>query len=280
MRVERIERIEDERLSDYDNVREAELVKKRGVFIAESRLVVATLLERSRFVARSVLLSEKRLASMMPLLETLDDTVPVYVAPQAVLDAVIGFSVHRGVLASGTRAEPDDVPALLEGTPRTIVVLEGVNNHDNIGGIFRSAAALGAGAVLLDPRCADPLYRKSIRVSLGAALTVPFARADDWPGTLATLARAGYTTVALTPRADATPLDRVASPSGRFALVVGTEGEGLTEEAMEQCTLRARIPITDAVDSLNVATACAIALYATRRAEAGETPSVAPPPSD
>jgi tRNA G18 (ribose-2'-O)-methylase SpoU len=201
--------------------------------------------------------------------------VPVYVVPPAVMTRVTGFNMHRGCLAAGERPRPAVWTDLvgcggfrLKPEARTLVVLERVANADNVGGVFRNAAALGASAVLLDAASVDPLYRKAIRTSMGAALAVPFARAEPWPDALRTLAGRGFSTVALTPAPAARPLADVIDAIGGtrpVALVLGHEGDGLTPAALDACTHRARIPIGPGVESLNVAAAAAVALYEQRR---------------
>jgi tRNA G18 (ribose-2'-O)-methylase SpoU len=188
----------------------------------------------------------------------------VYVVPLAVMTGVTGFNIHRGCLAMAERPRP--LPwADLVSSARTLIVLERVANADNVGGVFRNAAAFGADAVLLDADSTDPLYRKAIRTSMGAALQVPFARAEPWPTVLRTLASRGFATVALTPASTAPPLAAaIADATARarpVALVLGHEGEGLTPGAIDACTHHARIPIAAGLDSLNVAAAAAVALY-------------------
>ncbi|MCW2740122.1 MAG: hypothetical protein JWR45_544 [Blastococcus sp.] len=199
----------------------------------------------------------------------LGEDVTAYVADKWVLSEVIGFRLTRGALASADRRPPADLDALLAGpdpsAPRRLAVLEGLNDHENLGSIARSAVALGIDGLLLDPRCADPLYRRSVRVSMGHVLTLPFAVLSDWPGDLDRLHEAGYTTVALTPAPDAVDLDDldpVAHP--RTAVLLGAEGPGLTPEAQQAARVRARIPMRAGVDSLGVAAAAAIA-FATLR---------------
>jgi tRNA G18 (ribose-2'-O)-methylase SpoU len=257
MTVVRISSVEDTRVADFIAVREAEWVKRRGIFIAEGTEVVRVMVEHGRFPPKSLLLSEKRVEGMQDVLQKLAPDIPVYVAPQEVMDGIAGFPIHRGCLAAGERRE-DTAEALLEGLPdaRTIVVLEAIANHDNVGGIFRNALAFGADAVLLDPRAADPLYRKAIRVSMGATLRVPFARGEH----LVALLRArGFTCCALTPN-DATPIGEFAWPD-RTAIFLGTEGEGLDARTLAACDQRLAIPMAPNVDSLNVATASGIALF-------------------
>src|SRR3954462_15760983 len=199
----------------------------------------------------------------------LPEGVAAYEADKWVLSEVIGFRLTRGVLASADRRPPADLDALLAGpdptAPRRLAVLEGLNDHENLGSIARSAVALGVDGLLLDPRCADPLYRRSVRVSMGDVLALPFAVLPDWPGDLQRLHDAGYLTVALTPADDAVDLaeiDPVAAP--RTAVLLGAEGPGLTAEAQQAVRVRARIPMRSGVDSLGVAAAAAIA-FATLR---------------
>jgi tRNA G18 (ribose-2'-O)-methylase SpoU len=194
--------------------------------------------------------------------------VPLYVAPKSVMSAVAGFDLHRGCLALGEPSALLSLPSALEAATRskTVLVLEAIANHDNVGASFRNARGFGVGAIFLDPRCADPLYRKAIRVSMGATLTVPFARMADWPGDLSKLEASGFSLAALTPRADAIDLVELARGSGappsKIALVLGTEGEGLSSEVLERAHYRWRIPMAEGADSLNVAVASAVALFA------------------
>jgi tRNA G18 (ribose-2'-O)-methylase SpoU len=258
--IVQVESLADPRLDDYRNVPDPELLRARGVFVAEGRLVVRRLLEASSFATRSVLLTPAAYEQLAATVQPHAD-LPVYVVPQDTMNAIVGFNIHRGCLAIGERPQPRGYDALIAGGSR-VIVLERVSNADNVGGIFRSAAAFGADAVLFGPGCADPLYRKAIRTSIGAALTVPFATLPDWPGDLGRLRRAGFQLVALTPAADALLL-RAAVPrdTARVAVLVGHEGEGLTEEALQAADIRACIPMTAGVDSLNVAAAASIALY-------------------
>jgi tRNA G18 (ribose-2'-O)-methylase SpoU len=252
----------DERLADYGNVPDPELLSRRGLFVAEGRLVVRRLLAAS-LVTRSVMVTRPALEPLRDLLGP-EPEVAVYLVPQGVMDEVTGFNVHRGCLALGVRPPRHDWRALAAAA-RLVVVLERVGDADNVGSIFRSAHAFGADAVLLGPACADPLYRKAIRTSMGAALTVPFADVTPWPDALRELAGSGWKIVGLTPTSEETLGERApgspGDPGPRTAIVLGHEGEGLTSAAMDACTARARIPINPAVDSLNVATAAAIALY-------------------
>jgi tRNA G18 (ribose-2'-O)-methylase SpoU len=258
---------DDPRVADYRHVREGDLVGRRGAFVAEGEMVLRTLIERGRFRLRSVLLGRSRLVKLTPWLVRLGPEVPVYMADPTVLMAVAGFDIHRGVLALGDRgAEPS--PAELLGAlgpgPRVVVALQALTNHDNVGGLFRSAAAFGADAVLLDERCCDPLYRKAIRVSIGAAVCLPFARAASTESMIAALRSAGFVTLALSPRRDAVDIVELRAPGrmpARAALLLGTEGPGLSAGAMQAAEHVVRIAIHPEVDAVNVSTAGATALH-------------------
>jgi tRNA G18 (ribose-2'-O)-methylase SpoU len=259
--VIRVDDPHDSRLDTYRNVPDPDLLIRDGLFIAEGRLVVRRLIEGERFPVRSVMLTE---AALVPLHEVLatQDTLTVYVVPQAVMNDITGFNIHRGCLAIGERPRPCDWREVMKDAWRAIA-LERIANADNVGSVFRSAAAFGVNAVLLERTCTDPLYRKAIRTSMAAALTVPFAEAEPWPEALQELARVGWNVVALTTSRDAPALrDVAADVSARPVVVVaGHEGDGLSDAALAMCTHHARIPMTNDVDSLNVATAAAIALY-------------------
>jgi tRNA G18 (ribose-2'-O)-methylase SpoU len=258
----------DPRLAPYAGLRDAHL-REQGLavsdpagatFIAEGQLVVRQLV-RSRLPVVSLLTTPTRLETIRDMVAGLPPAVPVYLASQAVMNTVAGFNIHRGLLAVGERPPTPDLDRLLAAA-RTLVTLEDLSNHDNIGGIFRAAAALGgqASAVLLSPRCADPLYRKSIRVSMGTALCIPFATLAPWPETLLRVRRAGFTLIALTPAPDAIPIHEIPPPA-RPALLLGAEGPGLTPAAQAAADLRVRIPIDPGFDSLNVVVAAGIALH-------------------
>ena len=220
--------------------------------------MLRTLVRAGRHGLDSVLLAEKRVAGLQDALDALPAGVPVYAAPQSVLDGVVGFHIHRGVLALGRRApEPAIEPLLRALGPRALMlVLFGIGNHDNMGGLFRNAGAFGVDAVLLDPTCCDPLYRKAIRVSVGAALTVPFARFEGDPVEL--LARHGFTALALSPSGH-TPLATLKRPE-RAAVLLGAEGLGLPPALLAR-TATVSIPMAGAFDSLNVATTSGIVLH-------------------
>jgi tRNA G18 (ribose-2'-O)-methylase SpoU len=254
----RIESDADERLADFRNIPDPDLLVRRGLFVAEGRLVVTRLLE-SGLQTRALLVTETALASLTESIG--NDGFPVYVATQAVMNSVAGFNFHRGCLAIGVRPSARDWRQVVSGA-RRLIVLERVGNVDNIGAIFRNAAAFGVDGVLLQADCADPLYRKAIRTSMAASLTIPYA-VVPWPDALSELGEAGWATIAMTPTADAALLEPIASTLADrpIAIVLGHEGDGLTDEACAACTHRARIAMADGVDSVNVATAAAIALY-------------------
>jgi tRNA G18 (ribose-2'-O)-methylase SpoU len=252
---------DDLRLADYAALTDAVLRKRyerqHGVLIAEGPTPVRALLT-SPYPVRSVLLAEDRLTAMRDVVARV--TAPVYVVPQPLLEQVVRFRLHQGVLACGERLPATGVAQVLARAER-LFVLEGLNDHENLGALFRTARALGIDGVLLGPSCADPLYRRCVRVSMGQVLHVPFARATSIEGLLADLAAAGVESVALTPDPAAVPLAELELGQARVALLLGAEGPGLSGEALAGATHRARIPIAADVDSLNVAAAGAIAGY-------------------
>ena len=251
----------DPRVTPYVAVRERDLVGRQGGFIAEGEVVLRVLLGgRGRCRAASVLVAENRLARLAPLLAAAPDETPVYVATQTVMDAITGFHIHRGILAHGVRPVDPGAAALLARLPARALVMAlfGVANHDNMGGLFRNAAAFGADAVLIDPGCCDPLYRKAIRVSVGAALTVPFARLAPGEDALALLADAGIMALALSP-AGAAPVSTLVRPE-RVAVLLGAEGPGLPPELLAHARTVA-IPMAAGWDSLNVVAASAVVLH-------------------
>lgn len=262
MVVERITRADDPRIAAYRDVPDPELVRLRGLFIAEGRLVVRRVIEDGRYRVQSLLVSEAARRGLEPVLRGMAPHVPVYVCEATDFLGITGHDLHRGCLALVERPAATPVEELLAST-RTLVALEAVTNADNVGGVFRNAAAFGAGGVLLSPTSCDPLYRKAIRTSIAAALRVPFARVDDWPAVLSRVRAAGFTIVALTPREPSESLEAFASRPrpARLALVVGSEGGGLTPAVEATSDHRVRIPIGDGVDSLNLAVAVGIALY-------------------
>ena len=266
MSVDRIQHADDSRVAGYRGVRDGVLMRSAGLFVAEGRHIVRRVIESGRYRVLSVLVNDGALQDLEPALARLDAEVPILVGGAKVLEAIAGYDVHRGCLALVHRPPPLTLEDLA-ATATVLVVLESVSNADNVGGVFRNAAAFGADAVLLSPTCCDPLYRKAIRTSMGATLQVPYARAaaDDWPDVLARVKAAGLTIVALTPREPAETLEAFASRPRpkRIARVVGTEGSGLSRAVEDAADYRVKIPIT-AVDSLNLATAAGIALYELR----------------
>lgn len=234
----------------------------RGLVIAEGVFVVQRMIA-SRFTPHAFFGVNRRRHELAVDLNAPSLTgVPFYRATAAVMAKTIGFHLNRGVLAAAHRPAERTVAQVLDGA-RTVVVLEGVNDHENIGSIFRNAAGLGVDAVIFGAHCADPLYRRCVRVSMGHALLVPFATSDDWPGDLELLRAEGFTTVAMTPGDQSVRLADAADAVGaeKVAFLVGAEGPGLSEETMQRCDVRARIPMSRGTDSLNVATAAAVAFY-------------------
>lgn len=255
---------QDPRIADYANVRDRDLARAaegEGVFVAEGEVVVRLLAERGRYRVRSMLLEARRVEPLRDVIAALPDDVPVYVVSQDVIDRVVGFHIHRGILAVGERGGASSPEALLR-EDGLVVGICGVTNHDNVGSIFRSAAAFGVRSVLLDGQTCDPLYRKAIRVSVGAALVVPFARVPSAEAMCEVLEGAGYEVLSLSPRAD-TALDAL-GPTKRRALLLGAEGPGLAPAILAR-TRAVRIPMAPGLDSLNVSVACGIALYEVAR---------------
>jgi len=250
--------LDDSRVDDYRNVTDADLLARRRLFVAEGRMVVQRLLTSGTYPVRSLLVTETALRALGDALSGRD--IPVYVCDRTVMRAIVGFNIHRGCLAIGERLPEPDPDGLLS-TSRVVLVLEHIRDADNVGSIFRNAAALGADAVLLSPGCCDPLYRKAIRTSMGSVLTMPYAWLRGWPDDLRRVRTAGFTTVAMTPAADAMDIDAMPSSSGRLAVLLGNEADGLSAPALAQADLRIRIPMRRRIDSLNVATAAAIALH-------------------
>jgi len=253
----------DPRIDDYRDLthsdRRPDRPGGRGLVIAEGVVVVRRLLD-SPYPLRSLLGVPRRLAELSDDLAGVD--VPAFEADAHTMATAVGFHLNRGVLAVADRAPEPDPAELLRGA-RVVAVLEGVNDHENLGSLFRNAAALGVDAVLLGPRCSDPLYRRSVRVSMGHVLRVPFAPlTGPWPGALDVLRDNGFRVAALTPAAEATPIGAAGLVGERVALLLGAEGPGLTPEALAAADLRVRIPMATGVDSLNVATAAAVAFHA------------------
>jgi len=260
MEIIRIDDPADPRVAPYLSIRERDLAGRQGRFIAEGKVVLNVLFSAARFEAESVLVLENRLPGLADTLKLAPAALPVYAASQPVMDAIAGFHIHRGILAVGRKRDADDPQALIASLPSRalVVVLVGLSNHDNVGAIFRNAAAFGVDAVLLDQTCCDPLYRKAIRVSVGAALKVPFATAADAGSIVTLLDEAGFGQVALSP--SGTTDIRHAPRPDRLALYLGTEGEGLPGDLMSRLQT-VRIAMAKGFDSLNVAAASAIALH-------------------
>ncbi|MFJ8647946.1 TrmH family RNA methyltransferase [Streptomyces sp. NPDC093546] len=254
---------DDPRLRDYTGLTDVELRRRRepaeGLFIAEGEKVIRRAAEAG-YTMRSMLLSAKWVDVMRDVIERAE--APVYVVSPELAERVTGYHVHRGALASMQRKQLPTADELLSGA-RRVAVMEGVNDHTNIGAIFRSAAALGMDAVLLSPDCADPLYRRSVKVSMGAVFSVPYARLESWPQGLETVREAGFRLLALTPHEKAVAIDEVAPHRmERVALMLGAEGEGLSAKALRAADAWVRIPMAHGVDSLNVGAAAAVAFYA------------------
>ena len=259
MSLIRIEDPSDPRIADFRDVRERDLVGRRGLFVAEGEVVLRALLApTSRCAPRQVLIAESRLAKLEDALTPWLGRVPVMLAPQDVLDRVAGFPLHRGILGLG-EVPPAAGPEILDGAaPSLVLMVSGVGNHDNMGGLMRNAAAFGAAAVILDERCCDPFYRKALRVSVGAALRLPIIRVGAVDAGMAALIARGFDVLALTPGGDIDVLEATVGP--RRAVVVGSEGPGLPPEALS-IARTARIRMAADFDSLNVATAAAIAMH-------------------
>ena len=248
---------DDPRLAPYISIRERDLTgRSDGRFIVEGKVTLAILAARSRFAMESVFIGESRLEPLAGTLETLPDSVPVYVAPQHVMDTVAGFRIHRGILACARKGAPLGLGALMNN--ETLLVLNGISNHDNVGAAFRNAAAFGAGGVILDETCCDPLYRKSIRVSAGAALWLRFCHAGSGADHITALEAAGYDIWAMTPQSTATPIGEM-PVEGKLAILLGAEGPGLPGTLI-QAARPVRIDMSPGFDSINIATAAAIAL--------------------
>jgi tRNA G18 (ribose-2'-O)-methylase SpoU len=269
MVLEYVTDADDPRLSDYTRLRDVELRKsleaERGLFLAEGEKVIRRAIGAG-YPIRSVLTTRRWLTS---LADVLGDAL-VYVVSDDTMSAIAGFQVHRGALASMERLPLPAVETLLKGGARRVLVLEDLVDHANVGAIFRCAAALGVDGIILSPRCADPLYRRAVKVSMGAVFSIPYARMDDWFEGLARLREAGFQTLALTPDQRAAPLDAV-EMADRVALLLGSEGDGLSSHWLEEADEAVCIPMSAAamaagVDSLNVVAAAAIACHGLMRA--------------
>jgi tRNA G18 (ribose-2'-O)-methylase SpoU len=257
----------DPRVAAYRDIKERDLVGRQGLFIAEGETVLRAFVRDAPQRVRSLLIDGKRIDKLGEVLAGLPPEVPVHVAGQAVLDAIAGFHLHRGVLAVGAKPEPPSAEALLSraGPCAVVLVLMGVANHDNLGGIFRNAAAFGVDGVILDGDCCDPFYRKAIRVSIGATLSVPTAWLARGEDVVALLARHGFQGLALSPAAGET-LAALAPPA-RAAVLLGAEGPGLSQAVMDRVRT-VGIPMANGFDSLNVATTSGIVLHHLRFAKA------------
>ncbi len=264
MQVQHIHSISDPRVADYRDIRDKILLREHSRFIVEGRGNVRCLIADSPYVPRSVFLSKPAYDAMHEELDRLPDGVPVYVAARQVISGIAGFDIHRGCFATCERL-PSREPAGLLAPPQrpsVVVILEGLANPDNVGTVFRNAMAFGVDAVLLCPRCCDPLYRKAVRVSMGASLCMPTARFSSWPDGLETVRAGGYRLIALDP-APGTP--EIGSPKvgreNRVALLLGTEASGLSDAVLARADARLRIGMVDGFDSINVATASGVALH-------------------
>jgi len=274
VRITRITDLDRPDLADYARLTDVALRRvsepEGGLYIAESSKVIERAL-RAGHVPRSVLLTERWLADVEPLVAHLDGEI--FVGDAALLETLTGYHLHRGALAAMHRPELPSVESLLEGA-RRVVVLEDIVDHTNVGAIFRAVAGLGADAVLVTPRCADPLYRRSVRVSMGTVLQVPWTRLPEWPLGAELLRDAGFEVAALALADDAVPLDEyAASAPDRVALLLGTEGDGLSRDALRAADRVVTIPMLHGVDSLNVAAASAVALWALRVPPVGGAPT-------
>jgi tRNA G18 (ribose-2'-O)-methylase SpoU len=279
MRLEPIEQLDDPRIAIYRNVKDATLRDARGLFVVESRLCVRRLISVSRFSVCSVLVTETALGALGDVLSQLGEEVPIYVATSSLLEELVGYNLHRGCIALARRDSEGSLDAVLNANPRLLVGLEQVANPENIGNVFRNAMAFGADAVLLSRGCADPLYRKAVRVSMGGTLLTPFAYVGSWPAAIERLQTAGFATLALSTEVGAIDLAEFSvetDTNARIALILGAESEGLDAATLAAVDWRVRIPMAAGVDSLNVATAAGIALHQCFRS----VQSTAPRPSE
>ena len=250
----------DLRIADYVGLTDTQLRRSleaaEGLFIAEGDKVIRRAIAAG-YPLRSMLVTDDKLAAIADLAAA--SAAPCYVVPPEVAERLTGYRVHRGALASMQRLPTRPVAEVLAGAER-VVVLEDIVDHANVGSVFRCAAALGFDAVLLAPRCADPLYRRAVKVSMGAVFALPYSRMTDWRGGVAALQAAGFRVLALTPDPTATPISRIA-PAGRLAMLIGGEGHGLSDRWLGAADEAVRIPMSRGIDSLNVASAAAIACY-------------------
>lgn len=264
----RIDDPADERLADYVGLTDVALRRRtepeRGLYIAESEKVIRRALAAGH-QPRSYLMAVRWLTDLADVVADAEQAgIPVFVAEHGIIEGITGFHLHRGALASMQRPALPAVSELLEDA-RRVIVLEDIVDHTNVGAVFRSCAALGIDAVLVTPRCADPLYRRAIRVSMGTVFQVPWTRISPWPQAIADLQSAGFTVATLALADDAVSLDQLAAdPPDRLALVLGTEGDGLSHHTLQNADLTVTIPMAGGVDSLNVAAAGAVAAWALR----------------
>lgn len=263
-----VERADDPRLADYVGLTDVALRRRAepdlGIYIAESEKVIRRALAAGHRL-RSLLMAPRWLTDLADVVAQAEaDGIPVFVGEHAALEAVTGFHVHRGALAAMARPALPAVDEVVRDA-RRVVILEDIVDHTNVGAAFRSAAALGVDAVLVTPRCADPLYRRAIRVSMGTIFQVPWTRIPDWPSGIDSLRAQGFTVAAFALGERAVDLDILAAdPPERLAMVLGTEGDGLSRHTVAACDLEVRIPMAGGVDSLNVAAASAVAMWALR----------------
>jgi tRNA G18 (ribose-2'-O)-methylase SpoU len=279
-RIIRIDNPDDPRVAPFREIKERDVAGRHNGFIAEGEVVLNVLARSKLFSAGAVMLAEKRVEGLVDLIAGLPEETAIYAASQGVMDAIAGFPIHRGILAFGARPTPVSAASLLSGLAEDAIVLGlfGISNHDNIGGIFRNAAAFGVAAVLLDGACCDPLYRKAIRVSVGGVLTVPFARVGPGEDAVGMLEAKGFEVAALSPGG----VDELGSfqPAARCGLLLGSEGEGLPASVLDRVRTIS-IPMAGGFDSLNVATTSGIVLHHLRRSSAygsrsGANPEPAP----
>ncbi len=259
-RIVAITDADDPRIEAYRDVKDRDLHRRHDGFMAEGDVVLSVFVRSRLQTILSVLIAEHRVPRMADLLACIPPETPIYAAPQDVLDAIAGFALHRGILALGQRPPPVPISNFMEriGGKGPLLMLQGIANHDNMGGIFRNAAAFGAAGVLLDPTCCDPLYRKAIRVSVGGVLEVPFARLAPQDDPIAVLEGSGYTPLALSPKGAVELSDMTVPP--RPAILLGGEGPGLGADLLARCCT-VRLTMAGSFDSLNVATTSGIALY-------------------
>jgi tRNA G18 (ribose-2'-O)-methylase SpoU len=274
-RIEHVSDVADPRLADYVSLRDVELrtslEAQHGLFLAEGEKVVRRAVEAG-FPVRSFLMASRWVEGLADVLEQAAEA-PCYLASEELIESITGFHVHRGALASLRRLPLPEVTDIL-ASARRVVVLEDLVDHANVGAVFRAGAALGMDSVLLSPRCADPLYRRSVKVSMGAVFSTPYTRMTRWYDGLDELRRAGFLVLALTPAADAVVLDEVERPE-RLAVVLGSEGAGLSRRWLSDADVRVRIPMRAGIDSLNVAAAAAVAFYVLGADQATAANSVA-----